>query len=114
MTSLRPAAVNDLPGANSARDANFRGLTGGYRKLFNHRWQPILSASASLGRENTIAQGRQDLARQYAGGRVGVCFTPEENGESLSAIACRAAGIRRKMHSLAWPGRTTTMPSMLR
>jgi hypothetical protein len=64
------------PGANSARDANYLGLTGGYRKLFNHAWQPILSANVSLGREDTIAQGRQDLARQYAGGRLGVSFTP--------------------------------------
>ena len=51
-------------------------LTGGYRKLFNHAWQPIVSVNVSLGREDTIAQGRQDLARQYAGGRLGVSFTP--------------------------------------
>ena len=64
------------PGVNSPRDANFLGLTGGYRKLFDHVWQPVLSASASLGREDTIAQGRKDLARKYAGGRLGVSFTP--------------------------------------
>lgn len=67
---------HSYPGANSARDANFLGMTGGYRKLFNHAWQPVLSASASLGREDTIAQGREDLARHYAGGRLGVSFTP--------------------------------------
>lgn len=64
------------PGLNSPRDANFIGLTGGYRKLFNHAWQPILSASVNVGHEDAIASGREDLSRHYTGWRLGVSFTP--------------------------------------
>jgi len=63
-------------GLNSPRDANFMALTGGYRKLFTHAWQPTLSANVNLGRENAIAAGRADLSRQYAGWRLGISFTP--------------------------------------
>ena len=58
------------------RDADFLVLTGGYRRLFSHAWQPVVSLSLNLGREDTIAEGREDLARHYAGGRLGVSFTP--------------------------------------
>ena len=64
------------PGVNSPRDANFLGLTGGYRRLFNHAWQPVLSATGNIGREDTLAVGRDDLSRHYAGWRLGVSFTP--------------------------------------
>jgi hypothetical protein len=63
-------------GLNSPRDANFVGLTGGYRKLFNHAWQPILSASVNVGREDAMASGREDLSRHYTGWRLGMSFTP--------------------------------------
>lgn len=64
------------PGVNAPRDARYIGVTGGYRKLFNHGWQPILSANISLGREDAIAFGRDDLSRHYTGWRLGVGFTP--------------------------------------
>ena len=64
------------PGLNTPHDANFIGITGGYRKLFTHAWQPILSASVNLGREDAIAFGREDLSRHYTGWRLGVSFTP--------------------------------------
>ena len=64
------------PGVNSPRDADFLTLNGGYRRLFAHPWQPVLMASLSAGREDTIASGREDLARHYSGGRLGVSFTP--------------------------------------
>jgi len=64
------------PGVNSPRDADFVVLSGGYRKLFSHAWQPVVSLSVNAGREDTIAQGREDLARHYTGGRLGVSFTP--------------------------------------
>ena len=63
-------------GLNTPRDANFIGITGGYRKLFTHALQPILSASVNLGREDAIAFGREDLSRRYTGWRLGLSFTP--------------------------------------
>lgn len=63
-------------GINSPRDANYLGLSGGYRKLFSHPWQPMLSANINLGREDAIASGREDLSRHYAGWRLGMSFTP--------------------------------------
>jgi len=64
-------------GANQPRDADFGGLSLGYRRLFTHAWQPILSASVNAAREDAIAQGRDDLSRDLYGARLGVSFTPE-------------------------------------
>lgn len=64
------------PGQNSPRDADFLYLTAGYRRLFAHAWQPIFSALLNSGREDTIAERREDLARRFAGARLGVSFTP--------------------------------------
>ncbi|MGE0388219.1 MAG: hypothetical protein AB7Q97_26145 [Gammaproteobacteria bacterium] len=64
-------------GANKPRDADFGGFALGYRRLFTHAWQPILSASVNAGREDAVAAGRDDLSRDLYGARVGVSFTPE-------------------------------------
>lgn len=64
------------PGTNSPRDADFVGVAAGYRRLFTHEWQPTLTAALSAGREETLAQGREDLARHLYGARIGVSFTP--------------------------------------
>lgn len=62
-------------GVNQARDADYVSLGAGYRRLFAHAWQPILSAQLSLGTEN--AHTRPDLAsRNFGGGRLGVTVTP--------------------------------------
>lgn len=63
-------------GANSTRDADFYGVSAGYRRLFSHAWQPILSVMVNAGQENVIADGRDDLSRDIYGGRVGVSFSP--------------------------------------
>lgn len=63
-------------GTNSPRDANYLALSGGYRQLFNHPWQPMLSVNINLGREDAIASGRADLSRHYTGWRLGASFTP--------------------------------------
>jgi hypothetical protein len=64
------------PGANSPRDADFLYLSAGYRRLHAHAWQPILSAVLTGGREDTLADGREDLARHFWGARIGASFTP--------------------------------------
>lgn len=64
------------PGANSPRDADFLYVNAGYRGLFTHAWQPILTAMLNSGREDTLATGREDLARHFWGTRLGVSITP--------------------------------------
>lgn len=85
------AARLSYPGANAARTANFLGVSAGYRRLFTHAWQPILSAAVNAGREDTVSAGRDDLARDLVGGRIGVSFTPEAKwGVSFGATVQRA------------------------
>jgi hypothetical protein len=70
------AARYRYAGANSVRDADFAGLSVGYRRLLPHRWQPILNASVNFGEENVLAAGRDDLSRRIGGLRLGLSFTP--------------------------------------
>jgi hypothetical protein len=63
-------------GTNSPRNAEFTGLTGGYRRLFAHAWQPTLALSVNAGEEQTLDSTRNDLGRRLYGGRAGVNFTP--------------------------------------
>ncbi len=63
-------------GANSTRDADFYGLSAGYRRLFSQAWQPVFSVLVNAGQEKVIAAGRDDLSRDIYGGRLGVSFTP--------------------------------------
>ncbi|MDA8109226.1 MAG: hypothetical protein M0015_11425 [Betaproteobacteria bacterium] len=65
----------DYPGANSPRNADFVGVTAGYRRLFSYAWQPILSAELSAGHQRSLAS-RPDLVPNTWGGRIGVSFTP--------------------------------------
>jgi hypothetical protein len=63
-------------GTNSPRNAEFTGLSAGYRRLFAHAWQPTLALSANAGEEQTLDSTRNDLGRRLYGGRAGVNFTP--------------------------------------
>ena len=63
-------------GTNSPRNAEFTGLTAGYRKLFPHAWQPTLALSVNAGQEDTLDPSRKDLGRRLYGGRAAVNFTP--------------------------------------
>lgn len=63
-------------GGNVARNADFGGLSGGYRRLFSHPWQPTLALSANAGQEDPFDASRKDLGRRILGGRAGVNFTP--------------------------------------
>jgi hypothetical protein len=63
-------------GANSPRDADFSGITAGYRRLFAHAWQPTLVLAFNAGKEDTLDSTRNDLGRKLYGGRAGVNFTP--------------------------------------
>lgn len=69
------AARLDYPGANSPRNADFSGLTAGYRRLFSYAWQPILTAELSLGHQRSL-DSRPDLVPNTRGAHVGVGFTP--------------------------------------
>lgn len=69
------AARLDYPGANGPRNADFVGLTGGYRRLFSYAWQPILTAELSAGHQRSLAD-RPDLVPNTWGAHVGVSFTP--------------------------------------
>lgn len=62
--------------AYSPRDADFWGISAGYRRLFNHHWQPILSLGINGGKEKNRTPGREDLANNLYGARAGVSFTP--------------------------------------
>jgi hypothetical protein len=78
------------PGANSARDADFTGLTLGYRRVFNYAMEPIFSASLNAGREDST-ENRDDLVRDLWGGRVSVSFTPAAKwGASIGATYQRS------------------------
>ncbi len=63
-------------GTNSPRDADFNGLSAGYRRLLTHKWQPVIGAGLSVGKEDVLATGRDDLARDIRGARVNLSFTP--------------------------------------
>jgi len=74
----------DYSGSQSPRDANYWGLIGTYRKLFNQAWQPILSVALTAGTEDTLTN-RPDLVRNIYGGRIGVSVTPQAKwGVSLA------------------------------
>jgi hypothetical protein len=60
---------------NTPRDADFYGLTGNYRKAFNHPWQPVMTLTGNYGNEHNI-KDRPDLGRHLWGGRAAVSFTP--------------------------------------
>jgi len=66
----------EYTGANSARNADFSGVTAGYRRLFTHAWQPTVTISLNAGQEKTLDSTRNDLGRRLYGGRAGVNFTP--------------------------------------
>jgi hypothetical protein len=66
----------DYPGVNSQRNAEYLGLSAGYRKLFSgYAWQPILSLAFSGGHQKSLTQ-RPDLVPNTQGLRAGVSFTP--------------------------------------
>lgn len=78
------------PGINSARDADFTGLSAGYRRGFNVPMQPILVASVNVGREDS-QKSRDDLVRDTWGARVAASFTPAAKwGGSIGATYQRS------------------------
>ncbi len=66
----------EYTGTNAARDADFTGVTAGYRRLFPHAWQPTVTVALNAGQEKTLDATRNDLGRRLYGGRAGVNFTP--------------------------------------
>jgi hypothetical protein len=61
---------------NRVRDADFWGVSAGYRRLFNNTWQPVFSLALNGGQEKIRADDRDDLARKLFGARAGLNFTP--------------------------------------
>ena len=75
---------------NAPRNADFTGLTAGYRRAFSHDWQPVLTLSANIGNEHDIKE-RPDLGRKLYGGRAAVSFTPAAQwGVALGATYQRS------------------------
>lgn len=64
-------------GDNAPRDADLYTLGAGARRTYEARWSPVLSASASVGRERN-RRSRDDLGRDFYGLRGGVGVTPRE------------------------------------
>lgn len=60
---------------NVPRDADFTGVTAGYRRAFSHDWQPVMTLSVNYGQEHDV-RDRPDLGRKLYGGRAAVSFTP--------------------------------------
>lgn len=107
------------PGVNQPRDADYVSLGAGYRRLFAHAWQPILSAQLSMGIEN--AHTRPDLAsRNFGGGRVGLTVTPAPKwgiSAGVTYLASRYeepdvfAAVKRKDHYEAYDASLTYLVS---
>lgn len=66
----------DYEGANVVRNSDFHTVTLGLRRAFAVRWRPLLELSANGGREENVNGDRQDLSRDFYGGRVGVTVAP--------------------------------------
>lgn len=64
-------------GFNEVRDAHFTNLGVTYRRAFVHRWQPLLSISASIGEERN-QKSRPDLGRDSFGVRVALGLVPAD------------------------------------
>jgi hypothetical protein len=62
--------------AFAPKDANALGVSAGYRRLFAHKWQPLLTLGLNIGRENTIDSSRDDLSSRVIGARAGMSITP--------------------------------------
>ena len=63
------------PDPNGARDADFYGVSVGYRRLFAHAWQPTLNVGLSAGRQQSRT-GRPELVPDTYGATAGISFTP--------------------------------------
>lgn len=60
---------------NTPRDADFWGVSAGYRRQFSSRWQPAIALGANYGQQHS-KEGRLDLAPRTTGVNAGVRFTP--------------------------------------
>lgn len=65
----------DHPDPNAARDADFYGLSLGYRRLITHDWQPTLNLGLNAGRQHSRT-GRPDLVPDSYGVTAGISLTP--------------------------------------
>ena len=65
-------AFND---ANSPRDADFLGVNAGYRRAFDHAWQPILMLGVNVGTQRSRT-GHAELVPRSRGVSAAVTFTP--------------------------------------
>jgi hypothetical protein len=63
-------------GANAARDSGLVTLGAGYRHALQMPMQPLLSASAYIGREDVRGADRPDLSRDLYGLRLSASLTP--------------------------------------
>ena len=73
-------------GDNQPRNANFVGLSFGYRRLFSQSWQPTLNVTIITGQQFSIT-GRDDLVPTTIGLSSDLSFTPGAQwGVSLGVV----------------------------
>ena len=66
----------DYSGANVVRDSDFWTANVALRHAFAVRFQPLLELAANGGRERNENDDRQDLSRDFYGGRIGASVAP--------------------------------------
>ena len=69
------AATLDYPDPNAPRDADFYGISAGYKLLFRHRWEPILSLGVNAGNQHSRT-GHAELVPRSWGANATLTFTP--------------------------------------
>jgi hypothetical protein len=66
----------DYEGSNNVRDAHFRALTLGWKRLVAEAWRSELEVAGNAGRERNIHAERQDLSRDVYWLRIGLSASP--------------------------------------
>jgi hypothetical protein len=70
---LNPGTINVTD--NSSRDADFYGVSAGYRRAFAHPWEPVVSLLVSYGDQQTRTSNPA-LTPRTLGANLGLTFTP--------------------------------------
>lgn len=67
----------DYDDANSPRDADFVGFNAGYKRTFNHPWQPVLNLGLNAGVQRSRTD-HDELVPRTVGASAAVTFAPAE------------------------------------
>lgn len=109
----------DYAGDNSVRDSDLWGISVGYTRGFAHGLQPVLSLSASLGKEDNRRGDRNDLSRDIFGFRAAVGWVPAPRWNLSAGLSYQESrygapdailGVTRRDHY--WAGDLTAIYSI--